>query len=126
MSGDELIRYQEIPRFMISVRNDFVASSSRRESASLAVRKLAAAISPRHVASFPQSRRTTRPLTLRIAIVFSLVLAGLISVLAVKEVDVDWIRLQVTNDGVSCAGRRNIRGDGLVNSADACASEATG
>lgn len=37
--------------------------------------------------------------------------------ITVEEVDGGWIRLQVTNDGVSCADSRNIRGDGLVNMA---------
>lgn len=37
--------------------------------------------------------------------------------ITVKQVDGDRIRLRVTNDGMSCTARRNIRGDGLDNMA---------
>lgn len=37
--------------------------------------------------------------------------------ITVKQVDGDWIRLQVTNDGVSSVPRQSIRGDGLDNMA---------
>lgn len=82
---------------MISVRNDLVTSSARRKNVSPPVRKFAAAALRRHVSSFSQSTRITGLLALlgftgiltgiylrsllpaRIAIVFSLVLVGLIS-----------------------------------------------